>query len=122
MADQSATGVRRLIVAFGYSLKGLRACFANEEAFRLEIFAFGALAPLGIWIGNTGVERALLVGSLLSVLICELANSAIEAVVDRFGSERHELSGRAKDIGSAMVLLALLLVGVTWGLVLWGRW
>ena len=121
MADQSATGVRRLVSAWGYSLKGLRACFANEEAFRLEVLAFGVLAPLGIWVGNTGVERALLVGSLLTVLICELANSAFEAVVDRFGGQRHELSGRAKDIGSAMVLLSLMLVGMTWGLVLWGR-
>ena len=122
MAHQRVSSVRRLITAFGYSLHGLRACFANEWAFRVEVLAFIVLAPLAIWIGGTGIEQALLVGSLLIVLICELGNSALEAVVDRFGGEQHELSGRAKDMGSAMVLLAGLLVGVTWALVLWGRW
>jgi diacylglycerol kinase (ATP) len=76
------------------------------------------MMPLGIWLGQTGIERALLVGSLLLVLIVELVNSAIEAVVDRFGGEQHELSGRAKDIGSAAVFIALLNVAIIWGLVL----
>ena len=76
------------------------------------------MIPLGVWLGQTGVERALLIGSLLLVLIVELLNSAIEAVVDRFGGEQHELSGRAKDIGSAAVFIALLNVAIVWGLVL----
>lgn len=79
---------------------------------------FVVLAPLGIWLGQSGVERALLVGSLMLVLIVELLNSAVEALVDRIGSERHELSGVAKDLGSAAVFVALVLVVVVWSLVL----
>lgn len=79
------------------------------------------LVPLGIWLGETGVQRALLAGSVVLVLVVELLNSAIEAVVDRFGEELHELCGRAKDMGSAAVLISLLFVGLTWVLVLWDR-
>lgn len=114
------TGLTRLFKAFGYSTKGLAACFKNEAAFRQEIAASVILIPLGLYLGATGVERALLVGSWLLVLLVELLNSAIEAVVDRIGHEHHELSGRAKDIGSATVLLAISLSAITWLLVLMG--
>ncbi|MDH5785407.1 MAG: diacylglycerol kinase [Chromatiales bacterium] len=114
-----ATGLTRIINAFGYSLKGLKAAFINEAAFRQELLAFIVLAPLAIWLGQSGVEQALLIGSLFLVLIAELINSAIEAVVDRFGKELHELSGRAKDIGSATVLIAMLNLFVVWVLVLY---
>ena len=114
-----ATGLTRIINAYGYSMKGLRAAFINEAAFRQELLLFVILAPLAIWLGQNGVEQALLIGSLFLVLIVELINSAIEAVVDRFGKELHELSGRAKDIGSAAVFIAMANVIVVWGLVLY---
>lgn len=118
MAGQQARGVRRLVNAFRYSMAGFRACFVHEEAFRQELLALVLLIPAGLWLGENGVERALLLGSLLLVPLVELLNSAIEAVVDRFGDEIHPLSGRAKDIGSAAVLLSILLAAVVWGLVL----
>ena len=108
----------RLYRALGYSIRGIRAAFRKEPAFRQEVFLSLLLVPLAFWLGGSGVEKALLVFSLLLVLITELLNSGIEAVVDRFGSERHELSGRAKDLGSAAVLLALINAVVTWSLVL----
>lgn len=101
-----------------YSLQGLKAAFKNEFAFRLEIFLCIFMVPAGIWLGQNGIERALLVGSLLLVLIIELLNSGIEAIVDRFGGELHELSGLAKDLGSAAVLISLINVVVIWALVL----
>ena len=112
------TGLTRIIKAFGYSAKGFVACYRNEAAFRQEVAASVILVPLGLWLGGDGVERALLVGSWLLVLVVELINSGIEAIVDRIGPERHELSGRAKDIGSATVLLAITISALTWGLVL----
>jgi len=118
MANQKATGMRRIINAYGYSIAGFKACYQHEAAFRQELFALVLLLPLGLYLGQTGVERALLIGSLLLVPLFELVNSAIEAVVDRFGGEQHELSGRAKDIGSAGVFLAITLAVVVWGLVL----
>ncbi len=114
-----ATGVTRVINAFGYSMKGLRAAWVNEAAFRQESLLLLLMTPLAIWLGQSGIEQALLIGSLFVVLIAELVNSAIEAIVDRVGSEFHELSGRAKDIGSAAVLIALMNVFVVWGLVLY---
>lgn len=122
MGNQQARGLRRLINAFGYSMAGFRACFRHEEAFRQEVYALIPLLPLGLWLGETGVERALLVGSLLLVPLVEVLNSAIEALVDRVGSEHHELSGRAKDLGSAAVLLGILLACLVWGLVLGPRY
>ncbi len=122
MAYQDAKGLKRIINAFGYSLKGFRACFRHEEAFRQEVFVLIPLLPLGIWLGNNGVERALLVGSLLIVPLTELLNSAIEAVVDRIGQERHKLSGRAKDIGSAAVFLSIVLALSVWFLILLPRY
>ncbi len=118
MSDPKPKGLQRLIRAFGYSIKGFKACFALEEAFRQEVFLLIPLIPLGLWLGESPVERAILVGSLLIVPIVELLNSAIEANVDRIGLERHELSGRAKDIASAAVLLSIVFCVVIWGLIL----
>lgn len=101
-----------------YSLKGLLATFRYEEAFRIETLAAIFLLPLGLYLGNTSTEKVLLAGSVLVVLIVEILNSAIENVVDRFGTERHSLAGRAKDQGSAAVLLSLLLLLLVWGLLL----
>jgi diacylglycerol kinase (ATP) len=115
---QDATPWQRLRNATRYSLQGLRACYRHEQAFRQELLLCVVMAPLGLRLGNSGVERALLVGSLLLVLIVELLNSSLEAVVDRVGVEHHELSGRAKDLGSAAVYMALVNVVVIWMLVL----
>ncbi|WP_373183074.1 diacylglycerol kinase [Halomonas campaniensis] len=115
------TGWRHLIHSTRYSLKGLRAAWCNESAFRQELALCGLLLPLAWWIGQGPVEWILLVGSCLLVLIVELINSAIESVVDRIGTEHHELSGRAKDIGSAAVMLALFLAGFTWVLLAWQK-
>jgi diacylglycerol kinase (ATP) len=111
-------GLRRLINAARWSMKGFRSTFRNEEAFRQELLLLVILAPLGYWLGQTGVERAILIGSLFLVLIVELLNTAVETVVDRIGPEQHKLSGRAKDQGSAAVFLSVMLVILTWGLVL----
>lgn len=113
-------GTIRLLKAARYSLRGVTAAFREEQAFRLELYLALILAPIGLWLGSNGVERALLVGALLLVLLVELINSGIEAVVDRFGGEIHELSGRAKDIASAAVFVALLNVVVVWALVVFG--
>ena len=112
------TGIPRLIAAARYSLAGLRTAFEQEEAIRLEVTAFVVLAPLALWLGNTNVERVLLIGSLLLVILVELINTAIENVVDRFGGDYHELSRVAKDIGSATVMIAMLLVLFTWSMLL----
>jgi diacylglycerol kinase (ATP) len=111
-------GVSRLIAATGFSLAGLKAAVQHEEAFRLEVVIFCILAPAGLWLGQSRVEQLLLVGSLFIVLLMELINSALEATIDRSGSEYHILAGRAKDIGSATVFVALLLVVFTWGMLL----
>jgi diacylglycerol kinase (ATP) len=113
-------GLRRLLNAAGFSWQGLCAALRFEAAFRQELLASVVIVPLALWLGATGLERALLVGVWLLVLIVELLNSAIEAVVDRIGEERHVLAGRAKDLGSAAVLLALINAAVVWLLVLWG--
>ena len=107
----------RLWNAFGFSLAGLRAAWRNEQAFRQEVAVCVILVPLALWLTPDAVERVLLIGSWIVVILMELINSALEAVVDRFGGEIHELSGRAKDIGSAAVLVAMLLAGLTWGLI-----
>lgn len=120
MGKASGNGLRRIFNAWGWSLQGLRAAFCHEAAFRQEVMALVMLIPLGLWLGRTGIERALLVGSLLLVPIVELLNSAVEAVVDRIGPEHHELAGRAKDLGSAAVLLAIVTALLTWLLVLRG--
>jgi len=109
----------RVVRAFGYSLKGLRAAYKKESAFRQELILALILVPLGGWIGPGSVERILLIGSVLLVLIVELLNSAVEATVDRGGKDWDKLAGRAKDMGSAAVLIALLITLMTWSLVLW---
>lgn len=111
-------GIARIFDAAGYSIQGLKAAFRHEAAFRQELLLFLVLFPLSFWLGRNGVEIALLAGSLFLVLIAEIVNSAIEAVVDRLGSEHHELSGRAKDLGSATVFLALINVIIIWTLVI----
>lgn len=108
------TGITHLIHSTRYSMKGLKAAFQHEAAFRQELFLCLLLIPAAFWLGQTTVERLLLIGSCLLVLIIELVNSAIEAVVDRIGPELHELSGRAKDIGSAAVFIALAFTGIVW--------
>lgn len=118
---QSLVDGGRVIRAFGYSLSGLRAAYQKESAFRQELILTLVLVPLGVWIGRTGVERVLLIGSMFVVLIVELLNSAVEAAVDRGGKDWNKLAGRAKDMGSAAVLIALLLLVVTWGLILYDR-
>jgi diacylglycerol kinase (ATP) len=122
MANQNAKGLRRLVNAFGFSIQGFVACYRHEEAFRQEVLVVVPLLPAAVWLGETPLERALLVASLLVVPIVELLNSAIETNVDRIGLERHELSGRAKDIASAAVFLSIVLAVVTWGLVLVPKW
>ena len=118
MATQGTGGVKRVINASKFSWQGLKAAYENEAAFRQEIILAVILAPAGLLLGNNGLEKALLISVLMLVLIVELLNSAIESVVDRFGGEQHELSGRAKDIGSAAVFIALINVPVVWILVL----
>ena len=113
--------LRRIARAAGYSAAGLKAALRGETAFRQELALFVVLAPLGLWLGRDGVERALLLGSLLLVLVVELLNSAIEAAINRIGTERNELSGLAKDLGSAAVFVALLIVLAVWALVLADR-
>ena len=118
MATQGTSGVKRVINASKFSWQGLKAAYKNEAAFRQEIFLVVILAPVGLLLGNNGLEKALLLSVLTLVLIVELLNSALESVVDRFGGEQHELSGRAKDVGSAAVFIALINVPVVWILVL----
>ena len=114
----SVTDVGRIVQAFAYSMSGLRAALDREAAFRQELMLLCVLAPLGAWLGESGVERALLVGSLVLVLVVELVNSALEATLDRIGTEPNDLTGRAKDIGSAAVFLAIVLAVLTWALIL----
>lgn len=112
-------GVRRIVLAAGYSGAGLRAAFRHEAAFRQEVLLMAVLAPLACWLDVTSMQRILMISALFLVLIVELLNSALEAVVDRIGAEQHELSGRVKDIGSAAVFVTLLMVGYIWGAILW---
>ena len=114
------TGFRRLFNAFGYSCEGFKAAFKHEDAFRQEVFLAIILVPLGIYLGKTSVERALMIASVLLVLIVELLNSAVEAAVDHTSTEKHTLAKRAKDIGSAAVFLALAIVVMVWGVILLG--
>ncbi|MEF7614088.1 diacylglycerol kinase [Aquincola sp. MAHUQ-54] len=113
------TGLDRIVRAAGYSAEGLRAAYAGESAFRQEVWAAIVLVPAAFWLGRGWAEIALLAGTALLVLIVELLNSAVEAVVDRVSLDRHELSKRAKDFGSAAVMLSLLLCGGTWAAALW---
>ncbi len=114
MANQNAKGLKRLINACIFSIAGFKATWQHEEAFRQEIALFAVAAPLALWLGDGAIEKLLLIGSIVLVLLVELLNSAVEAVVDRVGYEHHELSGRAKDIGSAAVMLSLIWAAITW--------
>lgn len=113
------TGLVRLWNALGYSRDGLAAAWKNEAAFREEVLLALVVIPLALYLGRTGVERALLVGSIVLVLIVEILNSAVEAVVDKASPEKHELAKRAKDMGSAAVLLSLVNAAAIWACVLW---
>ncbi|MFZ1910405.1 MAG: diacylglycerol kinase [Burkholderiales bacterium] len=114
------TGLRRLINATRYSLSGLAEAARHEDAFRQELILAAVLVPLGLWLGSNGLERALLAGSVLAVLVVELLNSAVEATVDRISLENHRLAKRAKDMGSAAVMLSLLSAATVWLLILLG--
>ncbi len=117
MAKPDNTGIRRILRATKFSAQGLAQAWQHEAAFRQELVLVLLLAPVAVWLGQTALERAVLIGCCLIVLIVELINSAIEAAIDRHGDEHHELSGRAKDMGSAAVFVSLLLVAVVWGLI-----
>ena len=124
MADEFGhlpRGPARIFKAAKWSMQGLRAAWLHESSFRLEVYLFVVLAPVGWWAGQTPVERVLLVGSMLLVLSMELLNSAVEAVIERYGPEYHELAGRAKDMGSAAVFVLMMNVLLTWGAILLPR-
>jgi len=118
MANQNAKGFKRLINACIFSAAGLKATWEHEEAFRQEVILFIVTTPLALWLGASAIEKVLLIGSVVLVMLVELLNSAVEAVVDRVGFEHHELSGRAKDIGSAAVTMSLAWAAITWALIL----
>lgn len=115
----NGTGLKRLIRAVLCSWKGFRYVWKNEEAFRQEVMLCSVCLPLGLILGNDGVERTLLMGSVLLIVLVELLNTSIECAVDRIGSEYHELSGVAKDLGSAAVSTSIIIAALTWILVLW---
>lgn len=119
-AQKQRTGLARMLHAFGYSMAGLRAGW-SETAFRQEALAALVLVPLSFWLGRNWVEVALLAGTVLAVMVVELLNTGIEAAIDRIGPEWHDLSKRAKDMGSAAVLLSLLLCAGVWAAALWTR-
>jgi diacylglycerol kinase (ATP) len=121
MANANNTGLQRIVNATFFSLAGLSAAWRNEAAFRQECALAAVLTPAAFWVGDTAVERSLLIGTCWLVLVVELLNSAVEAVVDRVGTDHHKLSGRAKDLGSAAVFVSLALTTLVWGLVLWER-
>jgi len=121
MGKPGNTGLRRIINATSFSMAGFRAAWREEASFRQEVLLCVVLVPAGLWLGETAVERVLLIGSCWLVLIVELLNSGIEAVVDRVGVEHHRLSGQAKDLGSAAVMLSLVLALLIWALIAWTR-
>lgn len=121
MGKPGKTGIARVIDAFGYSMKGFAAAWRYEAAFRQEVVLGIILIPAAFWLAQTPVELILLISSVFWVWMAELANSSVEAVVDRTGSEKHELSGRAKDIGSALVFVSLVLLALVWGIIAFYR-
>ena len=119
MSDRiKPTGFTRLLRAFGYSFQGVLHTWREEAAFRQEVALSLLVIPTGLYLGQSGVERALLVSPMLLILVVEMLNSAVEAVVDRSGTERHPLAGMAKDMGSAAVMLSFALLGTVWLLIL----
>lgn len=121
MGKPGNTGIRRIIRAVRFSAQGLAHAWRHEAAFRQELALTIVLTPVAFWLGRTGFERFILIVCCVFVLIVELLNSAIETTIDRFGEEHHELSGRAKDLGSAAVFLSLVVVVATWGAVAYAR-
>ena len=121
MAKSGNTGIRRIILATRFSMQGFAHAFRHEAAFRQELALAVVLTPAAFWLGRSNLEIAMLISVLLLVLIVELLNSAIEAAIDRHGDEIHELSGRAKDMGSAAVFVVLTLACIVWGTVAWDR-
>ena len=115
------TGIRRIIRATRFSAQGFNHAWRHEAAFRQEVTLTIIMVPLALWLGRNPFEQLLLIATCFIVIIVELLNSAIEAAVDRVSKEHHELSGRAKDLGSAAVFVSLLLVAATWGTVAWQR-
>lgn len=125
MADEIGhlpRGPRRILKATTWSMQGLAAAWLHESSFRLEVYLFIVLAPVGWWLGDTPIERVLMIGSMLLVMSMELLNSAVEAVIERYGAEFHELAGRAKDMGSAAVFVLMMNVLLTWSAILIPRW
>ena len=116
---KSRAGLARIVAATRHSVEGLRAAWRDEAAFRQELALCAVLVPIALWLPVSRLEALALVGVLALLLIVELLNSAVEAAVDRVGAERHPLSKRAKDLGSAAVMIALLLAAATWAAVLW---
>lgn len=114
MGNQNENVIGHIINAFKYTFAGLASAWKNELAFRGEAVVAVIMIPLGIWLGRSGVERALLIGSILLILLTELLNSALEAVVDRIGPERHELSRRAKDMASAAAFISMVTAALVW--------
>ena len=108
------SGLKRIVLATGYSIQGLKSAFKHEAAFRQELLLAAILIPVACYVDVSQIERILLIIPLFLIVIIEIINSAIEAVVDRIGSEHHELAGRAKDMGSAAVFIALILTAYIW--------
>jgi diacylglycerol kinase (ATP) len=111
-------GIKRLVNAFGYSIAGTLAAFKHEDAFRQEVILTAILTPIAIYYGETAIDQALMISSLLLIIIVELLNSSIEATVDRISIKHHKLAKRAKDIGSAAVFFSLINASVIWFLIL----
>jgi diacylglycerol kinase (ATP) len=114
LGNNKCRGISRLINAFHYTLSGIKAAWLNEEAFRQEIIMGVLIVPLGIWLGVSYTQKAILIGTYSIIPLVELLNSAIESIVDRIGEERHELSGRAKDMGSAAVFMSICIALIVW--------
>ncbi|MEJ1096927.1 MULTISPECIES: diacylglycerol kinase [unclassified Pseudoxanthomonas] len=124
MADEIGhmpRGPGRILKATVWSMQGLKAAWLHESSFRLEVYLLVVLAPLAVWLGRDGIERSLLIGSCLLVLAAELLNSAVEALIERYGPEYHELAGRAKDMGSAAVFVLMMNVLLCWAFILGPR-
>jgi len=121
MEEAKDTILAHIIKAVIWSMAGIKAAWKNEQAFRWEAIIVLLMMPVGLWLGRTAVEWALLIASSMSILITELLNSAVEAVVDRIGPERHELSKRAKDLGSAAAFISMITAAIVWGLIAYER-
>jgi diacylglycerol kinase (ATP) len=117
MGEAKDSIIGHILKAFIWSMAGIKAAWKNEQAFRWEAAIVLLMMPVGLWLGRTALEWALLIASAMSILITELLNSAVEAVVDRIGPERHELSKRAKDMGSAAALICMITAAIVWGLI-----